>query len=334
MLPPMSRLALPAHALVALLALAGCGTSAPQPPAAPAAPALAVPAEGWVSSLDRAHPLVGRIWSVREGRFVDERTVRAALRGYVLLGEKHDNPDHHALQARLLDAMVADGRRPVVAFEMLDLEAQPKIDAARAAAGSTPESIAAAADWEHSGWPDFAIYRPVFRAALATSQPLLGTGLPSSTLRGLVRGTAAAPEPVPAAAALDPEQLASLREELVASHCGHLPATMVDGMVRAQRARDATMARVLAAGVARGATDAVLVAGSGHARRDRGVPRDLAIQDPTRSVTSIGFVEVEHERGAPGDYAARWKATALPFDYAWFTPRASDEDPCAGMRGP
>ena len=319
-------------AALASVTLAACGVRAPKAPASPPSPV--VPAEGWISELDRTHPLVGRIWSVREARFVAEPTVRAELRGYVMLGEKHDNPDHHLLQARLLQAMIADGRRPVVAFEMLDQDVQARVEAARAAPGATPEAIAAAAGWERSGWPDFAMYRPVFRAALATSQPLLATGLPSATLRGLVRGTGGPPEGVPEPAALGAEQLASLHEELVASHCGHLPATMVDGMTRAQRVRDATMARILARGLAGGATDAVLVAGSGHARRDRGVPRDLAAQDPAHPVTSIGFVEVEHERLAPGDYAMRWNAPALPFDYAWFTPRASDEDPCAKMRAP
>ncbi|HEY3190091.1 MAG TPA: ChaN family lipoprotein, partial [Solirubrobacteraceae bacterium] len=101
---PVRRL----HPLILLLAvLAACTTVAP--------------GVSWQSSIGREHPLVGRIWDVAARRFVDEPTVVAAITRarYVLLGEKHDNPDHHALQARLLRALTAAGRRPAVAFEML-----------------------------------------------------------------------------------------------------------------------------------------------------------------------------------------------------------------------
>jgi len=32
------------------------------------------------------------------------------------------------------------------------------------------------------------------------------------------------------------------------------------------------------------------------------------------------------------DYAARFGAARLPFDYVWFTARADNVDPCARMR--
>lgn len=298
-----------------------------------ARPATGTPEGGWSSTLGGGHPLVGRIWSVRAGRFVDERDVRVALRGYVLLGEKHDNADHHALQARLLDAMVADGHAPAVAFEMLEASAQATVDVARTAPSASADALGKAVDWDASGWPPFVIYRPVFRAALATGKPLLATGLPAAQLRAIVRGEQGAKD-LPEPAALDAEKSASLTAELIDAHCGHLPASHAGGMARAQRTRDATMARALrrAFEAPSPPTDVALVAGSGHTRKDRGVPLDLAALDPARPVTSVVFAEVEADRLAPGDYAARWHARALPFDFVWFTPRASDEDPCAGMR--
>ena len=39
--------------------------------------------------------------------------------------------------------------------------------------------------------------------------------------------------------------------------------------------------------------------------------------------------EVEKGKDQPPAYASRWNATALPFDFVWFTPRANDDDPCA-----
>ena len=43
---------------------------------------------------------------------------------------------------------------------------------------------------------------------------------------------------------------------------------------------------------------------------------------------SIGFVEVDADKKAPGDYLTGLFAPES-FDYVWFTPRAAREDPCA-----
>ena len=103
-------------------------------------------------------------------------------------------------------------------------------------------------------------------------------------------------------------------------------------MLRFQRARDAAMASALIAAThAAHADDAVLVAGTGHTRRDRGAGRDLLARDPKRPLVSIAFAEVQADKTEPSAYAPRWNATALPFDFVWFTPRATDEDPCAAL---
>ena len=69
----------------------------------------------WITSLDRDNPLVGRLYQPSARTFVDESTAVAALRKarFVLLGEKHDNPDHHRLQAHLLRQLIGPaGTRP------------------------------------------------------------------------------------------------------------------------------------------------------------------------------------------------------------------------------
>jgi uncharacterized iron-regulated protein len=96
-------------------------------------------------------------------------------------------------------------------------------------------------------------------------------------------------------------------------------------MALAQHARDAQMAQVL---LREGAKDgAVLIAGAGHARLDRGVPYYLKLEAPESSAVSVAFIEVESERTAPATYVAERGA----FDYIWFTPRVTDEDPCAAF---
>ncbi len=316
-------------------AVAGCAAPAPHAPGGATELPAARPPLAWSTRLDADHPLVGRIWSVRAARFVDEAEVLGGLRGYVLLGEKHDNPDHHALQARVLRALVAAGRKPVVAFEMFDADDQAAIEAARREHPRDAAAIASAAHWADSGWPPWADYAPIAQLALDASLPIVATGLPRSRMRALMKPAGAdggVAAPIDEGTPLDAAQQASLREELKESHCGHLPDASIGAMMRFQRARDASMAAsLIAAGNAEHAQDGVLIAGTGHTRRDRGAGRDLAVRDPSRPVTSIAFAEVEAGRNDPPAYAARWNVAVLPFDFVWFTPRASDEDPCAGF---
>jgi uncharacterized iron-regulated protein len=303
----------------------GCvlGCTGPKPPVAP----VAETPRTWQSKLDVAHPLVGRIWDVRARRFVAERELLGSLGGFVLLGEKHDNADHHALQAEVLAAIVRAGSRPAVAFEMFDIEKQSAIDGARRERPKDADAIASAVTWETSGWPPWPLYAPIVRTALDAELPIVATGLGRAAMRGLVRD-ASAPTP---GRPLDEEARESLAKELVESHCGQLPEAMVPGMIRVQRARDASMAEALVASATPSRVSGVLVAGTGHTRIDRGAGKDLGAE-PARRVVSIAFAEVEAGRVDPPSYASRWHARTLPFDYVWFTPRATDEDPCAEMR--
>ena len=157
----------------------------------------------------------------------------------VILGEIHDNPTHHAHQAIVLGAI---GARAVV-FEMLD-EAQ--------AAKVTPqllrsqEALAAVLGWAGSGWPDFAMYYPVFVAG--ADARVLGGAVDIDRVRlAMTKGAAAVFGEGAAALGLDtaldpPEQLARESGQFEA-HCGALPEAMLPGMVEAQRLRDAGLAR-------------------------------------------------------------------------------------------
>lgn len=326
------------NAAFAVLALAGLQLACVS--IEPLAPRREPPAatSTWYSPIGRHHPLVGQIWSVRDARFVKKDDLVSALASsrMVLLGEQHDNADHHRLQAALVRAMTERGRHPALAFEMFDDDEQPKIDAALSASPSS-EAIAKAVGWSKKGWGPWFPYAAIADVAVERRLPIVAANLPTREARALARGGAAAIDAREAAelglGEAWPDELASsLREELVASHCGHLRADSADRMALAQRARDARMAaRMLLA--ARG-DGAVLIAGAGHARNDRGVPRAIARRDASMTVASVAFVEVEHGLDAPAAYGARWRTASLPFDYVIFTPRTSDDDPCASMRAP
>jgi uncharacterized iron-regulated protein len=187
--------------------------------------------------------------------------------------------------------------------------------------------------WEKTSWPPFREYQPIFEVAFAGKLRIVAGNLAQSDVKALVKqGLSALPTERVHQLRLDeswPDALhAPLLEELRASHCGQLPESLLAPMALAQRARDAEMARqLLAAGAADGA---VLIAGGGHARLDRAVPRYLALDAPGSRVVSISIREVRHDVNDAQAYAAE----EGPFDYLWFTPRGSDEDPCASFKAP
>ena len=292
--------------------------------------------EPWVSAVGRDHPLVGTIVRTADGTTIERAALFVALAraSYVLLGEKHDNADHHRLQAAVIAALVAAGRRPTVAFEMLTSDQAERIARHRRDAPADIAGIAPAARWSESGWPAWPLYEPVFAAAVRAGLPIAAGGLETSEVRAVARGGAAAIERAPARALIQRHPLSAASEDrlkatVTASHCGHASAAALGGMIAAQRARDAALALALL----EASTDSVvLIAGAGHVRVDFGVPVLIAHAGATRPAATVAFVEVRAGRSAIGDYADAFGVTPPPFDFLWFTPAVDDIDPCEKFR--
>jgi len=241
----------------------------------------------------------------------------------VLLGEVHDNAEGHRLRWQALAEAVRHGWRPVIAMEQFDRERQADLDRAMRTCADADCVIRAATPAE-TGW-DWAHYRPVLELALREKLPLVAANLSRADAGKVVRQGPAAVFPPGELRALGllspaPELLAAQRREVADAHCGALPASMLDGMARAQTARDAVMAQAVAKASLPSGTEprrpVVLLAGNGHVRRDIGVPRWLK----DASVLSVGITE---QAAKPGTY-----------DREILVSPALREDPCKGSPPP
>jgi uncharacterized iron-regulated protein len=273
--------------------------------------------------LGEGHPLVGRVWDVREGREISAEALsaRASASRLVILGETHDNPEHHALQARILAAMLQAGRSPALAMEQFDRQHQTALDAARRRGERDPERIADAGRFDRKGWR-WADYRPLVELAIANDLPIVAANVSREEARAVARTG----RPADGLAPATPELRAALEGDLVEGHCGKRPAPAVlAGMIEAQRARDARMAAALEGSGERGA---VLIAGAGHARRDRGAPAYLS-GSARGELLAVAFVEIEPGRNELRAYPGETLASS--YDLVQFTPRAAREDPCKDL---
>jgi uncharacterized iron-regulated protein len=287
----------------------------------------------WKSAFGRNHSLTGRIWDVSSARFIDRQSLvtRLARADFLLLGERHDNPDHHLLQAEVLRSLIALGRRPAVGFEMFGLDDASAIANHLAFAPNDAASLGRAVNWNKSGWPDWAMYQPIAEAALQAKLRIVATNLPLATARKMSSDGLAVLEPfVRRELGLDrplsDAMFATMAADIRNSHCGYASEESVKAMVGVQRARDAQMAQSL---IAAGDPDgAILVAGAGHVRNDYGIPVYLTAKAPGKQVISIAFLEVDNQKPEPHNYALPDPNGRLPFDYVWFTARVDDENPC------
>jgi uncharacterized iron-regulated protein len=238
----------------------------------------------------------------------------------VLLGEVHDNAEHHRLRLALLRRALEAGWRPALALEQLDRERQAEVERARRERPRDAQHVIDAAggagwSWEH--------YRPLIELALAYELPLVAANLSRAEAKEIARhGLGAVFEADDLARlGLDREVpadwQAAQEREIDAGHCGALPRHAWPALARVQLARDAVMAGALREHGARGV---VLLAGNGHVRRDLGVPRWLPEAQPR--VFAVGYLE-EGDEPPPG-----------AFDAVVVTPRVERPDPCAAFRHP
>ncbi|MFT7520014.1 MAG: putative iron-regulated protein [Kiritimatiellia bacterium] len=248
------------------------------------------------------HELVGTIWRSSDWTQVSERDVVSDLRRteVVLIGEKHDNVDHHALQGWLIRQL----RPSAVAFEMLDEEDD--------VTAREPLALAKAVDWENSGWPPFEEYAPVFVATMDVDAAVVAAHPSRATLKASMRGELEPDPTLPLHIELSDVHKKELADLIHDAHCGHASDKVVSMMISGQRLKDAWMARSLDAAEGR----AVLIAGNGHAVRGRGVP--LYLQRPSQTVA---LREVSQGEADP-------KAYGTDADYVWFTARVDEVDPC------
>lgn len=308
--------------------LAACLLFALFVPALGPAPAAA---QEWTSPFGRQHPLTGKVYDVAADAFVSPDQLIGRLRAarYVLLGEIHDNADHHRLQGSVIAALAKAGRRPVVAFEQLDPTQQAALDRYLSIPGDAA-GLGRAVRWSRA-WPDWTLYQPIAEAALGAGLNIVGANVTDDAIRTYMRDRAAVDADFAARtflnAPLPAADQRTLERELVAMHCG-TTGPIIQQMAFAQRVRDAAFADTL---VRKDEGDGgVLIAGSGHVRKDRGVPWVLRQMNPELAVAALGFVEVSEGLLQAPDYRRAFDAAALPFDYVWFTPATTrgNSDPC------
>ncbi|MEX2468944.1 MAG: ChaN family lipoprotein [Pseudohongiellaceae bacterium] len=294
-----------------------------------AAPAqeLANP-ESWAAPELVDHPLTGRIWDARRQTFIGPNELAASIADarYLLLGEKHDNPDHHTLQLAVVESLLRQERLYRVSFEMLDSDVRERLLDIYLQEPMNADELQAYLMWDTEGW-DWSFYGPLVQAVYAAGIGIAAGNITRDEVSAIYANDNASSREVLGEAAL-----ARLELDIDESHCGLLPESQFPAMVRVQQARDRTMAGSLRPPAAD--MTSVLVAGNYHVRRDLGVPNYLLRREPSlapEAIVTLSFMEVQDGETDPALYQEQF-GEQHAFDYLWFTPSVGEEDYCAAMR--
>ncbi|MTI13619.1 ChaN family lipoprotein [Sansalvadorimonas verongulae] len=231
---------------------------------------------------------------------------------YIILGERHDNPEHHNLQLEILKELHKRGWLKQVSMEMITPSQQADVDMAIERKIDDFYGLEQVLQWQ-KGW-DWNLYGPIVSWVVSEGIPLQAANLDENELKSVREK----PNRV-GTELLGPEGLAIHRQQFRDSHCGYVDRPREESMLRVQLSRDARMASSMTArkkGV-------VLLAGSWHARKDIGVPRFVKGAAPYAKLTSLGMVE---RTGNEGENLEN------KYDIVWMTDGVERPDYCEMFR--
>lgn len=233
----------------------------------------------------------------------------------VIIGEVHDNPAHHQLQAEKVAAL----QPKALVFEMLTAA---QIDGEFLPQFNDSAGLEHYLKWDTSGWPDFWMYEPIFSAA--NDARIYGANVPRQQARavfedGLAQVFGADADAYGLTEQLPPKQQNEREAMQMKAHCDALPKDILPGMVEIQRLRDAVLARAVVRALKETGGPVAVITGNGHARRVWGVPSYLAKAVPGVSVHVIG--QTEDDQPLDGG-----------FDEVFSAPAVDRADPCAAFK--
>jgi len=237
---------------------------------------------------DREVPLVlDAITDTADGSLLtpDELAKRLAGARLLLVGEEHTSIEFHRVQARVIEALVAAGRKVILGLEMYPYTAQAGLDAWPAGSQPEEEFITASRWYEHWGY-SWHYYRDIFLYARAHRLPLVAVNTPREVVAAVRRK---------GLEGLTPEERAHIPADIDVDHADHMAFfkatfagaegpvhgpgmsdTMWRNMLSAQATWDASMGANAVKALARPENrDAIMIVlvGSGHVAYGVGIER-------------------------------------------------------------
>ena len=274
-----------------------------------------------------------RVYDTKKKRLVDFEAMAADLAkaDLVFLGEQHDDPRTHQLQAALLEAVARRHPGPIaLALEMFERDVQPAVDAYLAGSMTEADFLAASRPW-----PNYATdYRPMIEFARANRWPVIAGNVPRRLASAVARRGLGALDSLSATdRAFVAQTLSCPRDEYwtrfkatmgdMSGHGMPLSPDQVDQMVwrtyQAQCVKDETMGEAVATAHAKFGALVIHPNGAFHSDYRLGTAARALGRAPGAQMRVVSFVPVadldtidSKSRRKLGDYIVFTLATPKP----------------------
>lgn len=265
---------------------------------------------------------IGRIWDVREARFIPTSQLlwTASKMRFILLGETHGRKAHQEREAFFLAALTEMNVYPDVFLEMVSSDQTPLVEQYRQQEPEYARGVAGVLNWAESNWPDWSYYEPVFNVAFMAKMAIFGADIPDQEQQKISSLT----ENIKP---YEPEVLESWRSSMKKAHCNLIDDERLSSITQLQILRDQAMANAMNSD-RRADIPALLIAGSAHTRRDRGIPRYLDAD----AVISIALLEISQDQPMEEVFPKPIFKDAIVYDYIWFTPKIEKTSLCDRLK--
>jgi uncharacterized iron-regulated protein len=252
-----------------------------------------------------------RVYDTRRAAFADFEVMLADIAGadVVFVGEQHDDPNTHRLEAALLQGLQRRGRAATVSLEMFERDVQSTLDAYLAGRIDEAAFLAAARPW-----PRYATdYKPLVELASANRWPVIGANVPRKYAAMVAKTGLGALEGLPpderAQVAKDVECPLDTYFERFAETMNSHPVPGSDKMPEAERramseryyfaqcVKDETMAESIASAIAgNGSRQGPVVhfTGAFHSDFGAGVVERVRRRLPSKRVVVISVLPVDN----------------------------------------
>lgn len=236
---------------------------------------------------------VNQVVDTRSGQPVSVEAVARAAEGarFVYLGESHNSPAHHQMQADVIEALAAAGHDVVVGFEQFTRPVQGSLNPWTLGWWDEATFIERA-DWKGQWGFDYGLYRPIFETVKRRKLPMVALNVPRDWVRSVGRGgyaalTAEQKKELPADLFLGNPNHRSVFTALMGGH--PLTGAQGENVYSAQVLWDEGMADTALKYLDRmpGGTRAtmVVIAGSGHVMYGQGINYRVHRRTGVRGIT-------------------------------------------------
>ncbi|MCP3898878.1 MAG: ChaN family lipoprotein [Desulfobacteraceae bacterium] len=302
--------------------------------------------------IKRDDPLIGKIVDTETNKEISfESLIKSVISADVIyLSEKHDNPDHHNIQKRIILNLIENGLKPTIGFEFFSMEETSDllnfVDSGKVSHSKKVEKIINNNLRKKLGWDTqedtmWNYYYDLINIAKKENLPVAGIDLSDAlkkriTRKGIKGITPIEKEQIFSTNLSDPTYKDHMYSIFKAVHCGMGHKKMQSRLYDTWQARNDKMALSISQLHNNNKSPIIIIIGGGHTEYGLGVVDRVKSIDKTIKQVNIAMIEISRKPSDLSEYILPLDLKGFkkvpPADFLTFTQRVSYKDPCVEFK--